>query len=40
MIYNLVTRVIQYFCFPERPMKGGTSWISRKGVILEKGELI
>ena len=23
MIYKLVTRVIQYFRFPERPMKGG-----------------
>ena len=23
MIYKLVTRVIQYFCFPDRPMKGG-----------------
>ena len=23
MIYKLITRVIQYFCFPERPMKGG-----------------
>ena len=38
MIYKLFTRVIQYFCFPERPMKGGTSWTSRKGGgILEKG---
>ena len=31
MTYKLVTRVIQYFCFPKRPMKGGISWISRKG---------
>ena len=23
MIYKLVKRVTQYFCFPERPMKGG-----------------
>ena len=23
MIYKLVTRVIQYFCFYDRPMKGG-----------------
>ena len=23
MTYKLVTRVIKYFCFPERPMKGG-----------------
>ena len=22
MIYKLVARAIQYFCFPERPMKG------------------
>ena len=40
MIYKLVTRVIQYFCFPERPIKVGTSCISRKGGILEKGRLI
>ena len=37
MTYKLVTRVIQYFCFPERPMKVGTFWISKKGGgILEK----
>ena len=24
-------RVIQCFCFPDRPKKVGTSWISRKG---------
>ena len=29
MIYKLVTRVIQYFCFPDRLV--GTSWVSRKG---------
>ena len=23
VIYKLVTRVIQYFCCPDRPMKGG-----------------
>ena len=36
----MVTRVIQYFRFPDKPMKSGeTSWISRKGGkgILEKG---
>ena len=22
-IYKLVARVIHYFCFPDRPMKGG-----------------
>ena len=37
MIYRLVTRVIQYFCFPERLWTVGTSWISRKRGILEKG---
>ena len=36
MIYKLVTEVIQYFCFLDRPMKSGVSWISRKGGILEK----
>ena len=46
MIYKLVTRAIQYFCFPDRPMEGGTSWISRtggnlrkRGVDLEKGSM-
>ena len=29
--------MIQYFCFPDRSIKGGASWISRKGGILEKG---
>ena len=38
MIYKLVTRAIQYFCFPKRPMwKVGTSSISRKGGVLERG---
>ena len=36
MIYKLVTSVIQYFCFPERPMKVGTCWVSRKGGNLRK----
>ena len=31
MIYKLVTRVIQYFCFPERPMKGGDILDFQKG---------
>ena len=31
MIYNLVTRVIQYFCFPEKPMKGGDILDFKKG---------
>ena len=38
-IYKLVKRVIQYFCFPDRPRNGGTSKVSRKEGILEKGEL-
>ena len=37
LTYKLVTRVIQYFCFPDKPM--GTSWTSRKGRILEKGAM-
>ena len=37
MIYKLVTRVIQHSCFPERPMKVGTSWVSRKEGNLKKG---
>ena len=37
MIYKLVTRVIQYFFSPIDLLKVGTSWISRKGGILEKG---
>ena len=46
MIHKLVTRVIQHFCVPDRPMKGGDwiSWISRKGRAggggdLRKGEV-
>ena len=31
MIYKLVTRVIQCFCFPERPMKGGDILDFKKG---------
>ena len=45
MIYKLVTRVIQYFCFPDRPMKGGEILDFQKegnfrkgGVDLEKME--
>ena len=38
MIDKLVTRVIQYFCFPERSMKGGDILDFQKGgVDLEKG---
>ena len=37
IIYKLVTGVIQFFYFPDRPVKGGTSWISRKGGNLRKG---
>ena len=37
-MYKLVKRFIQYFCFPNSSIKDGTSWISRKGEILEKGE--
>ena len=37
VIYKLVKGVFQYFCFLDRPKKVGTSWISRKGEILEKG---
>ena len=33
----MVTRVIQYFRFPDKPMKDGASWISGKGGILERG---
>ena len=38
MIYKLVTRVIQYFCFPDRPMKGGDILDFQKGENLRKGE--
>ena len=31
MIYELVTRVIQYFCFYERPMKDGDILNFQKG---------
>ena len=37
MIYKLVTRVIQYFCFPNRPMKGGDILNFEKGGNLRKG---
>ena len=37
MIYRLFTRVIWYFCFPERPMKCGDILDFQKGGILEKG---
>ena len=38
MIFKLVTGVIRYFCFPERPMKGGDILDLKKEVgILEKG---
>ena len=36
-IYKFVKKVIQYFCFLDRPIKGGTSLISRIGRILGKG---
>ena len=32
----LVTRVIQYFYFPDKPMKGGDILDFQKGEILEK----
>ena len=32
------TRVIQLFCFPNKPMKSGAFWISRKGRIFETWE--
>ena len=35
--YKLVKGVFQYFCFLDRAKKVWTSWISRKGGILEKG---
>ena len=38
MIYKLVTRVIQYFCFPDRPMKSGDIFDFYKGWNLRKGE--
>ena len=36
-MYNLVTRVVQYFCFPDRPMKGGDILDFLKGENLRKG---
>ena len=36
----MVTTVIQYFCFPDKPMKGGDILDFQKGGILEKGGLI
>ena len=41
MIYKLVTRVIQHFRFPKRPMKGGERLeFLERGGILEKEGLI
>ena len=37
MIYRLDARVIEYFCFPKRPMKGGDSLDFYKGGNLRKG---
>ena len=34
--YKMVTTVIQYFCFPDKPMKGGDILDFQKGGILEK----
>ena len=39
MIYKLVTRVIQYFYFPTRPMKGGDILDFQKEGNLRKGEV-
>ena len=36
-MYNLVTRVVQYFCFPDRPMKGGDILDFLEGENLRKG---
>ena len=36
MIYKLVIRVIQQFCFPDRPMKGGDILDFQKGGNLRK----
>ena len=40
MMYKLVTRVIQYFCFPDRPMKGEDILDFQKGgdLTLKKGD--
>ena len=37
MMYKLVTRVTQYFCFPERPVKGEDILDFQKGGNLRKG---
>ena len=37
MIYKSIRRVIQYFCFPERPLKGGDILDFRIGENLRKG---
>ena len=37
MTYKLVSRVIQYFCFPDRRMKGGDILDFQKGGNLKKG---
>ena len=37
IIYKLVTRVSQYFCFPDRPMKGGDILDFQKVGNLRKG---
>ena len=37
MIYKSVTSVIQYFCFPNRPMKGEKILDFQKEGILRKG---
>ena len=37
IIYKLATRVIQLFCFPDKPMKGGHILDFQKGNHLEKG---
>ena len=39
MIYKLVKTVIQYFCFPERPMKGGGILNFYKDKSLRKGRV-
>ena len=36
-MYKSVKRVIQYFCFPDRPIIGGDILDFQKGEILEKG---
>ena len=46
IIYKLVKRVVQYFCFPDRPLKGGDilhlqKWgtLSKERVDQEKGAM-